>query len=183
MIATPRLLLRRFAPDDWQDLHAYLSDPEVVRYEPYAPFTEAQSREEVFRRAADPAFWAVCLRDDGTVIGNLYLAEREFGAWELGYVFNARFQGHGYATESARALLDHAFGALGARRIVANCNPDNGSSWRLLERLGLRREGHLRQNISFKTDATGASVWVDTYEYAMLAWEWKALEPADAQRT
>lgn len=172
-IATERLFIRRFQPGDARDLHEYLSDPEVVKFEPYGVFTEQASAAEAARRGSDPAFWAVCLRD-GKLIGNLYFneAEPEFSTWELGYVFNAKHQGMGYATEACRALLSHAFRDLGARRVVAMCDPLNSASWRLLERLGMRREAHKLQTVFFRRDEVGRPIWKDTYEYAMLAGEW-----------
>jgi RimJ/RimL family protein N-acetyltransferase len=91
----------------------------------------------------------------------------------LGYVFNASYHGKGYATESAKALLDLAFRDSKARRIIAMCNPENESSWRLLERLHMRREGHLIKNIFFKVDESNTPIWQDTYEYAILAQEWE----------
>ena len=171
-IETQRLLIRPFDPADWEDLHEYLSDEKVVRYEPYSVYTADESRLEAVRRSNDPAFWAVCLKDGGKLIGNLYLAGQPFETWELGYVFNASYQGMGYATEAAACLLDHAFGRLGARRVTAMCNPLNTASWRLMERLGMRREGHLIQNVWFKRDERGDPIWADTYEYAILAEEW-----------
>jgi RimJ/RimL family protein N-acetyltransferase len=169
---TQRLLIRRFSPGDWRDLHEYLSQPEVVRFEPYGVFTKEASKKEAARRAGDPAFWAVCLRDSGKLIGNVYLSKQEFGTWELGYVFNENYHGMGYATEAARALLDDAFANQNARRVAAMCNPLNASSWRLLERLGFRREGHFVRNIYFKKDAAGAPIWCDTYAYGILREEW-----------
>ena len=165
-------MIRKFSPDDGRDLFEYLSQAEVVKFEPYDVFTEAAARQEAARRADDDSFWAVCLKSGGKLIGNLYLSEGDFDTWELGYVFNSRYQGAGYATEAARAMLDDVFANHGARRVVAMCNPLNGPSWRLLERLGLRREGHLRQNIYFKKDASGEPIWLDTYEYGLLASEW-----------
>lgn len=73
---------------------------------------------------------------------------------------------------SAKAVLKEAFEDLGARRVVAMCNPENIRSWRLMERLGMRREGHLIQNIYFKKDTSGNPIWHDTYEYAILKDEW-----------
>lgn len=171
-IVTKRLVIRSFRPDDWQDLYAYLSDASVVKYEPYEPFTPTQAKDEAARRAELPDFLAVCLRSSGKLIGNLYFAPREFGTFELGYVFAANYQGQGYATESAHALLDDAFKNKQIRRVIAKCNPENRPSWALMERLGMRREGHLRKNIAFKNDAAGNPIWVDTYEYAILAEEW-----------
>ncbi|WP_058303021.1 GNAT family N-acetyltransferase [Gorillibacterium timonense] len=171
-IATNRLIIRNFKPTDWQDLFEYFSDEEVLRYEPYEVFSEKQAKEEAERRSHLDTFLAVSLQTSGKVIGNLYLAKGDFDTWELGYVFNRFYQGQGYATESAKALLDYTFTHLGARRIAAMCNPLNERSWRLLERLNMRREGHLLQNIYFKTDAEGTPIWQDTYEYAILRTEW-----------
>lgn len=172
MIVTERLTLRRFLPEDWKDLYEYLSDPDVVLFEPYGVQTQEECKKEAARRASDDAFWAVVLTERNKVIGNVYLAKQEFDTWELGYVFNARFQGCGYATESAKALVDYVIKNEYARRIAAMCNPKNEKSWKLLERLNMRREGHLHQNIYFKTDENGNPLWADTYEYAILAQEW-----------
>ncbi|MGF7144489.1 RimJ/RimL family protein N-acetyltransferase [Anaerotaenia torta] len=170
---TKRLLIRRFLPDDWQDLFEYLSQEEVVKYEPYEVFTEEQSRQEAIRRSERPDFWAVCLQDTGRLIGNVYLAKQEFGTWELGYVFNKNYQGNGYATEAAKALIEDSFENHDAHRVVAMCNPLNTASWKLLERLGLRREGYLKKNIWFFKDENDSPIWQDTYEYAVLKEEWQ----------
>ena len=169
---TPRLTLRRFTAEDWPDLYDYLSQPETVRFELYDPFDEAQARAEAARRAGDAAFWAVCLRETGKVIGNVYLARGEFATWEMGYVFNGCFRGRGYATEAAGALVNAAFAEEGAHRVIAMCNPENAPSWRLMERLGMRREGHEIRNVWFRRDEAGEPVWQDTYRYAVLREEW-----------
>lgn len=174
MLETKRLLIRRFLPADWQDLHAYLSDPAVVEFEPYGVFLPEESKSEALRRAGDDIFWAVVFKENGKVIGNLTLSKQDFNTFELGYVFNQSYQGHGYATESAQALIGEAFQERGARRITAMCNPRNARSWRLLERLRFRREGHLIQNVWFKKDANGQPVWFDTFLYGLLYEEWAA---------
>ena len=170
---TARLIIRRFCSNDWKDLLEYLSQEETVKYEPYDIFTEEKSKREAIKRSENDSFLAVCLKSSGKLIGNIYLAEQGFSTWELGYVFNAAFLGNGYATEAARALIDHAFEEKNAHRIVAMCNPLNERSWKLLERLGMRREGCLLQNICFNTDEQGFPVWQNTYEYAVLRREWK----------
>ncbi len=172
--ATGRLAVRRFLASDGSGLHAYLSRPEAVRFEPY-PVQSAQDCERLVReRASDPAFWAVCLAYSGELVGNLYLSREHPEAWrtyELGYVFNPDYWGRGYATESAAALVSKCF-AEGAHRIIARCNPQNLASWRLLERLGFRREGHSLRSASFITDTAGQPVWHDAYLYACLEEEW-----------
>ena len=174
-IESNRLVMRRFRQEDWKDLYEYLSKEEVVRYEPYDTYSEEQCKEESMRRVSDSAFWAVCLKDTNKMIGNLYFCEQgpsEFQTWELGYVFNPDFQGKGYATEASNRILQFGFELLNVRRVIANCNPLNTSSWKLLERLKLRREGHSLQTVYFKLDKNGNPIWHDTYTYAMLYKEW-----------
>lgn len=178
ILNTERLTIRRFKPEDWRELHAYLSLEDVVRYEPYGVFTEEESKREAANRSENPAFWAVCLRESGTLIGNLYFQQqepKEFGTWELGYVFHAGYQGFGYAAEACRELMKLAFTDLEARRVVANCNPENSRSWRLLERLQFRREGYALQTVYFKHDEAGNPLWHDTYSYGMLHSEWELI--------
>lgn len=169
---TNRLKLRSFQSGDWSDLYDYLSDERVVFYEPYGVFTKEECRQEARRRSKEEAFIAVCLKETGKVIGNIYFEERDFGTWEIGYVFNAAFQGKGYASEAASAVIEEAFREGRARRVIATCNPDNTASWKLLERLNMRREGHLKKNIYFRVDENNNPIWQDTYEYAILAEEW-----------
>jgi RimJ/RimL family protein N-acetyltransferase len=171
-VETKHLLIRRFEPDDWRDLFEYLSQKNVVLYEPYEVYSEEASKHEAIRRADDHHFWAVCLKDSGKLIGNIYLSKQAFDTWELGYVFNANYQGMGYATETVQFMMDDVFRNGHARRIIAMCNPLNEPSWKLLERLGMRREGHLHQNTYFKKDETGNPIWSDTFEYGILAEEW-----------
>ena len=110
------------------------------------------------------------------LIGNLYLGKRQFDTFELGYVFNRNWQMYGYATESASALLDYAFGTLKAHRVIAECNPLNYRSHKLMERLGMRREAELKKNVYFKKDSFGNPIWQDTLQYAVLNEEWRGGE-------
>lgn len=172
MISSPRLTIRRFKLSDGLDIYEMLSDPEVVAFEPYDILSWEQAEEEAARRSGDHLFYAVCLKDTGKLIGSLYLGEEDYNTRELGYVFNRRYHGWGYATESVQALLDDAFRLWGVRRITAMSSTENVKSWSLLERLGMRREGLLLQNIYFKRDRNGNPIWFDTYAYAILASEW-----------
>lgn len=173
---TERLLIRKFTTDDWYDLYEYLSQKEVVKYEPYNVFTKEQAKQEAINRSNNPDFWAVCLKDTGKLIGNIYLSKQEFDTWELGYVFNSNYQGKGYATEAAIALVENLFANDKARRIVAMCDPLNTASWKLLERLNMRREGYLLKNIWFFKDENDEPIWKDTYEYAILKEEWQRIK-------
>jgi RimJ/RimL family protein N-acetyltransferase len=116
---------------------------------------------------------------EGEVIGDLMLAvmdgwaqtevaERAAGVQaELGWCLDPAHSGHGYATEAVTALVDLCFGTFALRRVTANCFSDNMASWRLMERIGMRRELY----------AVGDSLhrsgeWLDGMGYARLAEEW-----------
>ena len=164
---TERLILRRFEARDLDDFLEYLSDPEVVAFEPYGPMSLEAVRENLAWRISTEEMIAVELRATGKLIGNVYLGKRDFDSLELGYVFNRAFWGQGYAAESCRALVERAF-ADGIHRIYAECDPENAASWHLLQRLGFRREAHLRQNVWFWKDGQGKPIWKDTFVYARL---------------
>ena len=137
---TRRLLIRRMVPDDWRDLYDYLSDPEVVRYEPYDVYTRGDAMLEAANRANSESFLAVCLLTSGRMIGNLYVARLDEGYYEIGYIFGRRYQGRNYAYESCRAVMDTLFRKLGAVRVVAHCDARNARSMHLMERLGMSEE-------------------------------------------
>jgi ribosomal-protein-alanine N-acetyltransferase len=174
MISTNRLVLRPFKASDANDLYEYLSDPIVYRYEPGEPISPDRSTKLVQERAATPDFWAVELKDSGKMIGHLYFKQIEpieLRTWELGYIVNPAYQGKGYATEAATALLRNAFKEKKAHRVFAHCNPENIASWKALEKVGFRREGLLRKNIFFRRGPHDEELWTDTYEYAILEGE------------
>jgi RimJ/RimL family protein N-acetyltransferase len=118
---------------------------------------------------------------DGTVVGDLMLAIDD--AWaqaevadraegvqaELGWVIAPSYAGRGLATEAVAELLRICFEDLGLRRVTALCFADNVPSWRLMERVGMRREEH---NVRDSLHRSG--VWLDGLGYALLADEWRA---------
>ena len=171
MIQTSRLLIRPFQEEDFDALFEYLSDPEIYKYESGEPITLDEARTLTQERSRSTIFWAVVLQDTQKLVGHLYFQQTkplEYLTWELGYIFNPHFQNNGYASESAAALIRYGFDHWGIHRVVAHCNPQNIASWRVLERIGVRREGHFRRNIFFRAAADGSPIWVDTFEYAIL---------------
>jgi ribosomal-protein-alanine N-acetyltransferase len=167
-ISTERLLLRRYRPDDLPDFYEMVSNPAVVRFEPYDPLSMQEAARELDLRGESDEFTAVALKDSGKVIGNIYLSKREYGEIEIGFLFNEGYWSKGYAAESCMAVIAQVFSG-GVNRIIAQCDPENAPSWRLLERLGFVREGHLRRNVYFRTDENGRPLWKDTYLYAIAA--------------
>lgn len=164
---TERLLLRRYTENDLQDLYEYLSEAEVVAYEPYKPMSLDETKENLQWRIGTEEMIAVEEKESHKMIGNVYMGKRDFDALEMGYVFNRKYWRNGYAAESCQALMRQAF-AGGIHRIYAECDPDNISSWKLLEALGFWREAYLKKNVYFWKDENGEPIWKDTYVYAKL---------------
>ena len=170
-LETPRLRVRPLEAADWAAVHAYASDPDVMTYIPEGPMTEEQARAFVAENAGDEArAVAVVLRSSGELIGHMpfrpWFAPRTF---EIGWVLDRRHHGRGYATEAARALLRYGFEEMGLHRMIATCQPENVPSWRVMEKLGMRREAHFRKCLY-----RGGAVWWDEYFYALLEEEWRA---------
>lgn len=165
---TERLILRRYHKEDLADLHEYLSDPEVVKYEPYLAMSLDEVEENLKWRISTGEIIAVELKDSHKMIGNVYLGKRNFESLEIGYVFNRNYWRKGYVKESCEKLLEMSF-ADGVHRVYAECDPQNISSWKLLESLGFEREGHFKKNVFFWKDEENNPIWKDTYVYARLS--------------
>lgn len=126
----------------------------------------------------DPRDHSAVAELDGVVVGTGSLEVRDGlgqfdgDAWRgaeglLGYIVDPAHAGRGYATAIASAMLDLAFGELGLHRVTAGCFADNVASWRVMEKLGMRREQHGVR------DSWHAELgWIDGYTYGILADEW-----------
>jgi ribosomal-protein-alanine N-acetyltransferase len=174
LLETPQLILREFALDDWQAVHAYASDPEVTRYMSWGPNNEAASqsfiRTVVAKQREEPRNdydLAITLKDDGRLIGGCGIYRRRYKEGEMGYCLHRDYWNRGYVTEAAAALLEFAFAQEDFHRIYATCDPCNIGSARVMEKSGMRREGYFKEHL-FK-----AGEWRDSLLYAILEWEWK----------
>lgn len=174
---TPRLILRPFQESDSEAFAAYRSDPQVARYQGWeAPYTLEQAaafiREMQSIRPATPAEWyqlAIERKSNPGLIGDcaFHILANEPRQAEIGFSVASAYQRQGYATEAVGCLLDYLFSELNLQRVTAICDAENTASARLLERVGMRREGYFIQNIWFK------GAWGSEYAYAMLQQEWK----------
>lgn len=173
-LRTPRLLLRPIEARDTDAVHAWQSDPGVVRFLPYpargreqtADFVSAYAHRRTLRADGDRVVLSVVRTDEPgrAVIGELHVVLRRaaIAEIELGWVFAPAVAGRGYATEAARAVRDQALAA-GAHRILAELDPENAASVRLCGRLGMREEARFRQ------DFPTADGWADTGIWALVA--------------
>ena len=174
---TERLVIRRMVTADIEPTWAFRGLPEVAEWVTTA-FADLEAYRKVFENP-DVIGPALVIERDGVIVGDLMLRitdpwsqteVREHGNGtqaELGWTIDPAHQGNGYATEAVRAVLDVCFGPLGLRRVVAECFADNVASWRLMERLGMRRESHTVKDSLHRTHG-----WLDGLSYALLAEEW-----------
>ena len=182
-IETERLLLRDFTLKDVEALAACRADERYWRFYNLVDDIEANAREhiELFVRWQEQQprthfQLAIVLRQTGRLIGNCGLRQGaqvfhrspDASEAELGYELDPFHWGNGYATEAARAMVAYGFQTLGLHRVFASCLGDNEASWRLMERLGMRREGVLRAQADLR------GLMVDTYLYGLLKEEWKS---------
>jgi RimJ/RimL family protein N-acetyltransferase len=170
-LTTPRLLLREFTLEDAPGVQRWAEDPEVYRYMEWGPNTLEQTQEflgqaltarlEAPRRTFELGFE---LRATGELVGagGLRIRSAEHRVADLGYVLRRDAWGQGLATEAARALVELGLRTLGMHRIWATCHVDNARSARVLARVGMQREGRLRENMQ----KNGA--WRDSFLYALV---------------
>jgi RimJ/RimL family protein N-acetyltransferase len=172
-LETPRLVLRQFAPDDWDAISGMLTDPLIVRYMHFVTWTAAQRRQwfdECVTHAQQPEsdalHWAITRKDSGDVIGLCHSQpSNEFdaavpGERGFGYLLHRATWNQGYMTEALRVVLADEFGARAAPGLRATCHVANPASARVLEKVGLRRE---------KTvfDANFAGNWAQWHHYVI----------------
>ena len=176
-LETERLILRDFVKDDWHEVLAYQSDPLYLRYNDWTERTPEAVQDFVGwflnQQQQEPRIkfqLAIVLKSRGQLIGNCGVRKNKSDALEadIGYELNPKYWNHGYATEAASAIVDFGFNNLGVHRIWADCIAENVGSAHVLEKLGMKREGWLRENKYFK------GRWWDTLIYAVLAEEWEA---------
>ena len=168
--------MRPFVAGDFDALHAMRSDAEVARYLYEEPFSPEQTRDLLTRKSAMISWaaegdWlgaAVVERESGLVVGDVglrWLSERDRTA-EIGFIFDPRHQGKGFATEAARVLLEWAFGSARMHRVIGRTEARNTASNRVLEKLGMRLEAHFVENEWVKGE------WQSELNYAILDREW-----------
>jgi RimJ/RimL family protein N-acetyltransferase len=176
VIRTKRLVLRDFEETDWKAVYHYASDLEVVRYMDWGPNTEEETKSFIQRAITHQKeqprrtyTLAIVLKSDNTLIGGcgIYVSNPDNKEGWIGYCLNRDFWGQGYATETAEALLKFGFDQLKLHRIFATCDPANIASASVLEKIGMKREGHLREHKWAK------GKWHDSLLYALLDHEWK----------
>ncbi|MGB9457215.1 MAG: GNAT family protein [Bryobacteraceae bacterium] len=176
--------LRRLEQEDIEAVHALVSRMDVVRHMLLPLCTRADSekflRDSMLESPSEP--WRSIVRaicdcpgeDLVGLCGVVILRGAEEG--EIWYLVAPEKWGKGIATEAARQLLDFGFGELALHRIWATCLPENPASARVLEKVGMRKEGFLIKNLKIHGE------WTSSFLHAMLAEEWNCAASAPARR-
>lgn len=170
------MLLRPLMLADAEAMFGYRSDAETNKYQGWVPESIDDVEDLIKHKVAPvintPDTWfqfAVIKKENNVLIGDVgihFLDEEQFQA-EVGCTLGKQHHGKGYATEALRAAINFLFQELNKHRIIASIDPENTSSIDLVERIGLRKEGHFKQSLLID------GVWVDDLIYAILKEEWK----------
>ena len=176
-IETARLLLRPFNRGDVDAVYSYRSRPDVAAFLFDQPMSHEECADAVRARASQIAFTtqgdkillAVERKDDDRLVGEVSLIWRSVADQqaEVGYILHPDVHGQGFATEAALALLAFAFDEVGLHRVYARCDARNLASARVMRRLGMTEEAHLREHTHVKGQ------WDEELIYAILDREWQ----------
>ncbi len=170
--STERLLLRNYKPEDWERIHLYAADPEFSKYELWGPNTLDDSHkfvtEMIQQASVNPRYqfnFAVCLKESNLLIGGCGLRRETESSQvaNLGWAIYPEFQNKGYATEAANALLEFGFQELKLAVIYATCDTRNTPSYKVMEKLGMKRVGVIKGTKEIKGHMR------DTYRYELLS--------------
>lgn len=183
-LETERLALREIVQADIPALFEVFSDPEVMRYWSSPPLADLKAAGKLAEDIAEGYRerrlfqWGITVQGEGGVIGTctLFDWDRAHRRAEIGFALGRASQGRGIAREAVAAVLDLGFGSLGIHRFEADVDPRNEPSLLLLERLGFRREGYLRERYHVGGELQ------DSVLLGLLAPEWGAGRPAGIAR-
>jgi RimJ/RimL family protein N-acetyltransferase len=173
-ITTDRLLLRKLEINDRDEFFTYRSLPEIYEYQSFMPKNISEVDDFINRIPSNPNIpntWfqlAIVNKNEDMLIGDIGIHFLEDNAQiEIGYTLAPSYQGQGYAIEALKAVINYLFYDLKKHRITASVDPNNRKSIRLLEKLGMRKEGHFIKSYRM------GDMWLDDCIYAILKEEWK----------
>jgi len=175
-LETERLILRKFDEDDFSAVHSYASCAENLTYMQFPPNGEEGTRSfinmaiaETQRELRKKYIYAVVLKADGNLIGGCEISVDE---GNLGWILHRDYWRQGYGVEIGKELLRFGFEELNIRRIIATCDVENTGSFRIMEKIGMRREG-LFLDARTTNNLLGRE-YADELVYAILKNEWQA---------
>jgi len=179
-LETSRLILRKFAQDDFTAVHSYASCTENITYMKWGPNTESDTRmyiETAIRLAEEtPCMnyqYAVVLKETEELIGGCTLHIKQEGMAEVGWLVKHEHWKQGYGYEMGKRMLKFGFDELNLHRLTAHCDAENEGSFRLMEKLGMRREGLFYDVRPANKQLTTGRPYSDELIYAILKSDWE----------
>lgn len=172
-LETERLILRKFKKDDFKDIFQWASNPEVNRYVSYQPHKTLADSKKIAKEWADDAkkidYYNWAIEYEGKVIGNISVVQHDT-LWEavMGWQIDAPHWNKGIMTEAASAVFDFLFRKVGFHRISAGHDTKNPASGRVMEKLGMKKEGVFPQ-FYYKKGGRGTG---DAQRYGILKEDW-----------
>jgi [ribosomal protein S5]-alanine N-acetyltransferase len=180
-LISERVILREIEDKDWVDVHRYASKEIVCQYQPWGPNTEKESKDFVKQVIVDAEketrtrfVFAIIEKKNERMIGSgeFNIQDIRNRTGEIGYIVNPDYWGKGFATEAANLLIEFGFKQFSLHRIYATCDPRNIASSKVLEKIGMTKEGRLREDLLIKEG------WRDSLLFSILEQEWnKEINP------
>ncbi|MBU6153722.1 MAG: GNAT family N-acetyltransferase [Bdellovibrionales bacterium] len=172
-LKSQRLVLRDYKADlsEIDAIFEFTGDALVATHSSWGPLTRDETldwlNDAVRVQNTEPRAGfelGVCLAATGRIVGNasLHIRNLKNNEAEIGYTLNRAEWGQGYGTEVAKTLLAFAFNKLYLHRVYASTAPSNIASHRVLEKLGMTREGLMRENVLQRGH------WRDSFIYSIL---------------
>ena len=166
-LTTERLVLRELCDADFEPAHRMFSDPRVMRYIGKPPHRNIEETREFLEKNRSQFSlqqglrWAITRRGDDRLIGSCghWRLLKEHHRSEIGYDLLPAFWGQGVMTEAIRAILRFGFVEMALHSTEAQIDPDNDRSRGVLERLGFRQDGRLRENYYFDGKYTDTAIF------------------------
>lgn len=172
---TKRVIIRQFETKDNEAFYQYRAKPSIAKFQSRENYTyenaESFVQQQMTQKPNQPGtrfHYAIALSESNQLIGDcaIHTLDSEPRIVEIGFTLAPEYQGMGYIHEALSSMIEYIFTTLNKHKIIAFTDVRNEKSIRVLERLEMRREGHLLQNYMSKGH------WVDEYQYAILQSEW-----------
>jgi len=176
-INSDRLFLRPIQMEDAESVFQYRSNAQVNQYQGWMPKTIDDIHEFITNKVSNeinlPGTWfqfVIIKKDDKELIGDIgvHFLASDASQVEMGCTLNQEYHGKGFAFEAVQSIINYLFDDLGKRRIIASIDSRNHPSIRLIQRLGFRKKGLIKENSELNSE------WVDDLVYALLKDEWSA---------
>lgn len=169
-LTTERLSIKLMNEANWPDFRAIQSDSELMKYiGPILPLNELKAKflERIRPFNQEEKHWLTLavycnITKEFVASVGFQIDSINDQRAEIGYLALPRYSGRGYVTEACQALNDFIFEQIRVRKIVAHCTTENVGSWKVMEKLGLLREGEL------KMDLCVGNRWYDGYNYGLV---------------